>query len=164
MNAASVAVRAMTPRDLPEVVRLEHTLFDEDSWSEEMLRSELAGQPRTRHYIVAEEPDGTIVGYAGLAAVAGQGDVHTIGVSAGAQGRGVGAALLRDLLDEAVRRRCEVVFLEVRSDNERARGLYKRFGFADIGVRKGYYQPSGADAVVMSLRLRPPGPLGFGTP
>jgi ribosomal-protein-alanine N-acetyltransferase len=41
------------------------------------------------------------------------------------------------------------VFLEVRTDNTRAQRLYHRYGFRQIGIRKGYYQPSGADALVM---------------
>jgi len=41
------------------------------------------------------------------------------------------------------------VLLEVRADNEVAHGLYRRRGFTEIGRRRGYYQPSGADAVVM---------------
>jgi ribosomal-protein-alanine N-acetyltransferase len=39
----------------------------------------------------------------------------------------------------------------VRADNARAQELYRRFGFVAIGVRRGYYQPSGTDAVVMAL-------------
>jgi ribosomal-protein-alanine N-acetyltransferase len=44
------------------------------------------------------------------------------------------------------------VGLEVRSDNERAQRLYRRFGFRPVGLRRAYYQPSGADAVVMFAR------------
>nr|MDT0667714.1 hypothetical protein [Micromonospora sp. DSM 115978] len=50
--------------------------------------------------------------------------------------------------------------LEVRTDNEPARELYRRFGFADLGVRRGYYQLSGADAFVM--RARPIDTPGYG--
>ena len=46
-------------------------------------------------------------------------------------------------------RGCAEVFLEVRADNPRAHGLYLRRGFTEIGVRRGYYQPSGTDAIVM---------------
>src|SRR6185503_5631828 len=144
---STVTLRVMTPADLPAVLRLEHELFPEDAWSEEMLRGELADQPRTRHYVLAVEDGGEIVGYAGLAAAADQGDVQTIGVRDDRRGRGVGTALLTELLEEASRRRCEAVFLEVRAGNEPALRLYERFGFVEVGVRRKYYQPSGTDAI-----------------
>jgi [ribosomal protein S18]-alanine N-acetyltransferase len=148
----TTTLRAMTLADLPAVHRLEEVLFPEDAWSVEMLRGELDDQPRTRHYVVAAEPDGEIIGYAGLAAAGGQGDVQTIGVQADRQGQGVGAALLTALLEEARLRDCDMVYLEVRADNERARRLYERFGFRRVGVRRRYYQPSGVDAIVMCHR------------
>jgi ribosomal-protein-alanine N-acetyltransferase len=49
------------------------------------------------------------------------------------------------------------VFLEVRVDNHRAQLLYQRRGFVEIGIRRGYYQPSGTDALVMRLSLDRPG-------
>jgi [ribosomal protein S18]-alanine N-acetyltransferase len=45
------------------------------------------------------------------------------------------------------------VFLEVRADNVRAQRLYRWWGFAEIGIRRGYYQPSGMDAIVMRRDL-----------
>ena len=49
----------------------------------------------------------------------------------------------------SARRGCLEVLLEVREDNPRARRLYLREGFTEVGIRRGYYQPSGVDAVVM---------------
>ena len=80
----------------------------------------------------------------------------TLGVAAGRQGKGIGAQLLDALLAEADRR-SPVVLLEVRADNEVAAGLYRRRGFTEIGRRRGYYQPSGADAVVMKREGVPHG-------
>ncbi|GAA4074083.1 ribosomal protein S18-alanine N-acetyltransferase [Actinomadura miaoliensis] len=157
-----VRLRVMTAADLPAVMRLERLLFPEDAWSEEMLRGELADQPRTRHYVVAEDDDGAVVGYAGLAAAGGQADVQTIAVLPERQGEGVGAALLTELLDEADRRGGEAVFLEVRADNDRARRLYERFGFRRVGLRRRYYQPSGVDAIVMRRLPHGGPPAGFG--
>ncbi|MEW2355165.1 ribosomal protein S18-alanine N-acetyltransferase [Spirillospora sp. NPDC029432] len=161
MSTGDVTLRTMSEADLPGVLRLEEVLFPEDSWSEEMLRAELADQPRTRHYVVAQEAGGELVGYAGLAAAGGQADVQTIGVLPGRQGSGIGAALLTELLDEAARRGSEAVFLEVRADNDRARLLYERFGFQRVGLRKRYYQPSGVDAIVMRRVLATARPIGF---
>jgi ribosomal-protein-alanine N-acetyltransferase len=118
-----------------------------------MFWSELA-QRDTRHYLVADD-EGAIVGYAGLCAYAPhEAYVQTIAVAAARQRSGVGRALLQALLEEADRRRCDHVDLEVRADNERAVRLYEQHGFTRIGLRRGYYQPSGADAIVMRRERR----------
>ncbi|MBB4929409.1 ribosomal-protein-alanine N-acetyltransferase [Lipingzhangella halophila] len=144
-----VTVRPMTEGDVGAVMELERALFSEDAWSESMLRGEMAGD--SRHYVVAEAQEAAdgprIRGYAGLRAVPPEGDVQTIAVAETQWGYGIGTALLRHLLSTAHDRGVTDVFLEVRSDNPRARDLYRRFGFTEIGVRRQYYR--GADAVVM---------------
>lgn len=62
----TVALRPMREPDLDTVVPLEQELFAGDPpWSAEQFRSELAGVPETRWYVVAED-GGEVVGYAGL--------------------------------------------------------------------------------------------------
>ena len=146
-----IALRPMRLGDLATVMELEEELFAPDTWTAAMYREELA-QPDTRHYLVADD-DGTVVGYAGLIAYADEAHVATIGVAGARQREGIGALLLDALLTEADRR-SPVVLLEVRADNEHAQELYRRRGFAEIGRRRGYYQPSGEDAVVMK-RIKP---------
>ena len=141
-------LRTMMLADLDAVLALEHALFGEEAWSRQMLEGELAEQPRSRYYLVADD-GGAITGYAGLLVAAAQADVLTLAVAADRWGQGTGSALLEALLSEAARRNCSEVFLEVRTDNTRAQRLYRRYGFSQIGIRKGYYQPSGADALVM---------------
>ncbi len=87
--------------------------------------------------------------------------MQTIGVRADRRKDGIGAALLTELLNEAVRRNSEAVFLEVRADNDAAHRLYERFGFVRVGLRKRYYQPSDVDAIVMSRPLNRRPPMGF---
>ncbi|MGY1721784.1 ribosomal protein S18-alanine N-acetyltransferase [Blastococcus sp. SYSU DS0533] len=140
-------LRPMALADLAAVMGLEEELFAPDTWTVAMYRDELA-RPDTRHYLVAED-DGGVVGYAGLIAYDDEAHVATIGVTGARQGEGIGARLLDALLAEADRRGVPVVLLEVRADNETAQGLYRRRGFTEIGRRRGYYQPSGTDAVVM---------------
>jgi [ribosomal protein S18]-alanine N-acetyltransferase len=149
---ARATLRLMTPADLDAVLLLEIDLFGDEAWSRQMLAGELAEQPRSRYYLVADD-DGAIAAYAGLLLAGAQADVLTLAVAAGRWGRGIGSALLEALLTEAARRGCTEVFLEVRTDNIRAQRLYQRYGFRQIGVRKGYYQPSGADALVMRRDL-----------
>ena len=110
---AGGALRTMTTADLDAVLGLEHDLFGEEAWSRQMLEGELAEQPRSRCYLVAED-DGALVGYAGLLVSGHQADVLTLAVAAGRWGRGIGSGLLEALLAEAARRGATSVFLEVR--------------------------------------------------
>jgi ribosomal-protein-alanine N-acetyltransferase len=150
-------LRGMISADLPAVLDLERELFSDDAWTREMFASELGGRSSGRYYLVAEE-DGQVAGYAGLLAPVSrqarrgpgaQADVLTMAVAPSRWGQGIGSALLEALLAEAAHRGCAEVFLEVRVDNPRAQRLYRRHGFADAGLRRGYYQPSGTDALVM---------------
>jgi ribosomal-protein-alanine N-acetyltransferase len=146
----TVRLRPMRLTDLDAVLALEEDLFAPDTWTAAMYRDELS-RADTRTYLVAEDGE-RIVGYAGLIAYDDEAHVSTIAVAADRQGEGIGSRLLDALLEEADRR-SPVVILEVRADNEVAQGLYRRRGFTVIGRRRGYYQPSGADAVVMRREL-----------
>jgi [ribosomal protein S18]-alanine N-acetyltransferase len=148
-----VRLREMRQRDTPRILALEQELFPEDAWTAEMFAAEFAQPASRRLYLVAEEGD-TLVGYAGMMFTGGpQADVVTLAVDPARWGQGTGTALLTALVDEAARRGCTEVLLEVREDNPRARQLYLRQGFTEVGIRRGYYQPSGVDAVVMRKAL-----------
>jgi ribosomal-protein-alanine N-acetyltransferase len=152
----SVILRPMGLDDIGAVAVLEEALFGVEAWSPELLADEVTADPVSRYYLVAED-EGVVAGYGGLLAQAGgPADVLTLAVAVGRWGEGIGSALLEALLAEAHRRGCTDIFLEVRVDNERAQRLYRRRGFTGIGVRKGYYQPSGTDALVMRLVLTAP--------
>ena len=131
--------------DIPTLVELEEILFPGDSpWNWQTFAGELeAGH----HYVVHRDADGTIDGYAGLAITGNEAEVHTIGVRPAAQGAGLGRKLLRQLITAAADRR---ILLEVRTDNQVAMTLYESEGFVRLGVRRRYYQPSGADAYTMA--------------
>ena len=139
-------MRRMRWWDIEAVTALEDALFD-DAWTPEMFWDELA-QGESRTYLVVTEDD-AVVAYAGLAAMPDEAYVQTIGVDPAHQRRGIGARLLTALMDDARRRGLPRVGLEVRVDNAAAIAMYERFGFRGIAVRKAYYQPSGADALVM---------------
>ncbi|RSN27830.1 ribosomal-protein-alanine N-acetyltransferase [Amycolatopsis sp. WAC 04169] len=139
-------------KDIPRCVEIEKILFPGDSpWTAYAFHAELdAGG----FYLVArpEESD-EVIGYAGLAVVGRRGDyeasIHTIGVDPAHQRKGIGTVLLKALLDRADELAAPV-FLEVRTDNDAAITLYERHGFERVGLRKRYYQPSGADAYTMA--------------
>lgn len=150
--------RELSPDDATSAAAIEAELFAGDSpWPRDVFAAAIR-QPHT-FYVGAfgDATDGELVGYAGLAMLGPRSDpefeVHTIAVAPAYQGRGLGRELLEqllytaDLLDGPV-------FLEVRTDNEPAISLYKSAGFFTLDTRKGYYQPSGADAFSMMRRRK----------
>lgn len=141
-------LRPLAESDLDRVLELESELFGAGAWSAQAYREELAHPGR---YYVAAEHEGTLAGYAGIA-LGEDAEVMTVGVAAEHRGRGLGTALLVDLLNRARRARVRRVFLEVRAGNHTAQRLYERAGFRPIGTRPGYYGDE--DAVVMRLVLR----------
>ena len=144
----TVELRPMRWWDIDAVMRMENELFADESWTESMFWNELS-QRDSRHYVVAVDDD-EVIGYAGLCAYAPhEAYVQTIGVTKPRQGEGIGTLMLLELIAEADRRGCPRLDLEVRADNATAITLYERHGFHQIGIRRGYYQPSGTDAVVM---------------
>lgn len=150
------ALREVTWRDIPRLAALETELFGPDAWTAETWWAELAGRPR-RDYVVLDGGEG-IAGYAGLDHGGEVADVMTVAVVAGHRGRGLGDALLGELLRRAAGSGAASLMLEVRADNVPARRLYERHGFEEVSVRRRYYrQPDGpdVDAVVMRRRLEP---------
>ena len=142
-------------KDLARCAELERVLFGgDDPWSEATFRSELD----VGNYYVGAQVDGVgLIGYAGMSLIGSgrqrEANVHTIGVDPAWQRQGIGRALLKALLAKADEARAPV-FLEVRTDNDAAIGLYEAHGFNRIGLRRKYYQPSGADAYTMSRPAR----------
>lgn len=139
----SIMIEPMVAADAPRCAELERLLFaGDDPWSSEAFVDALAAG---HHYLSARDGN-SLIGYAGLARVGAQAEIHTLAVDPAHQRRGVGRALLRAVLDHA---RGATVFLEVRTDNESAIQLYRSEGFEVIGTRRRYYRPSGADAFTM---------------
>lgn len=154
MTPATTRTDDLRPDDAPRCAELEKLLFPEDDpWSERAFRDEV----RMGHLYRAARDGDTLVGYAGLAFVAGppqaEAEIHTIGVDPSHQGRGIGRTLLRELLAVADAESA-TVFLEVRTDNAVAKALYESEGFSVVGLRRRYYRPSGADAHTMRRDAR----------
>ncbi|SIR79507.1 ribosomal protein S18-alanine N-acetyltransferase [Williamsia sterculiae] len=141
---------ALHPTDAPRCAEIETAVFGGDSpWPAAAFRAEIA-EPHNRY--VALRSDDRLIGYAGISVLGPVGEreceIHTIAVDADHRGRGHGHTLLRALLDVADAEHADV-FLEVRTDNDAAIALYDHHGFTRMGLRRNYYQPSGADAYTM---------------
>lgn len=151
MSEPAVRIRTAVPSDLPGLVSLEQTCFALP-WSEESLRRELTGNPAAR-CLVAQAADGFLAGYAALWAVLDEGQITNIAVAPAWRRQGVGRTLLQALIGLAEKEGLTSLFLEVRPGNEAARHLYESAGFAQVGLRKGYYADNGEDAIIMLKKI-----------
>jgi ribosomal-protein-alanine N-acetyltransferase len=131
---------------IAEAMPIEEDLFGAEKWSAAMFWNELA----QRHFYLAATQDDRLVGYAGLAVSnPDESWVQNIAVRRDTQKQGIGRALLEALLAEAARRKVPKTLLEVAVDNAAAQHLYATYDFEPVGIRRGYYQPSNTDALVM---------------
>lgn len=145
--AGAVEVVPMRRRHLRQVVRID-AQQDGDRWSPGLFLAEVRRGDDQRCYRVAVA-DSAVVGFAGMLYAGDEGHVTTVAVDTAHRRAGVATALLVALAGDARRRGCRALTLEVRPSNTAALALYRRFGFAPAGVRKGYYADNGEDALVL---------------
>jgi len=144
-------MRAMTQGDVDTVLAIEQTVqcFP---WT----RGNFADALNSGYLCCVDETEsGGIRGYAILMPAADEAELLNIGVAAAQQRKGLGRAMLAEMLNVAHDRNMKRVFLEVRSSNAAAIALYRSAGFSEIGVRRGYYQNANGseDALVMACEL-----------
>ncbi|MBK8249490.1 MAG: ribosomal protein S18-alanine N-acetyltransferase [Gemmatimonadetes bacterium] len=148
-------MRQALPEDIGAVDVIERACFS-DPWSHQALLEEL--ERSTSHFLVAvvaaELGDERVVGYAIAHAAADEAEVANVAVSPSHRGQGVGAMLVRGVMDLVRGAGAFDCWLEVRASNTAARRLYTQLGFDDVGLRKRYYARPEEDAIVMRRSLR----------
>jgi ribosomal-protein-alanine N-acetyltransferase len=142
----TVQVVPMRRRHLRSVLQIEAQVYPRP-WTLGLFLSEL-NLHTARSYFVARVGS-RVVGYGGIMLSLEDAHVTTLAIDPAWQRNKLGQRLMVVLVREAVRRGAKNLTLEVRVSNEAAKGLYRRFGLAPAGLRKGYYLESGEDAIVM---------------
>jgi [ribosomal protein S18]-alanine N-acetyltransferase len=151
-QAQSPNLRSMQVQDLDRVLAVEKLAYSFPWTRGNFIDSLAAGY--TAELLV--DPHDELIGY--LVAMTGVDEVHLLNLTVAPPWQGLGhAATLLDVLEAHARAvGATTLWLEVRDSNERARHVYRRRGFAEVGVRPRYY-PAGygrrEDAIVMSLQL-----------
>lgn len=159
-GGAAPAIEPMAERDLAEAVEIDLESFapgelgagveDPRVTRERSLREELV-RPWSRVRAARDEAGG-VLGYALFWLVVDEVQLLNVAVAMGARRRGIGRALVLDMLAYARERGAVRVLLEVRSSNAPAIALYERLGFERFNVRERYYA-DGEDAIEMQLAL-----------
>jgi ribosomal-protein-alanine N-acetyltransferase len=143
---AELEIQRMRRRHLKGVMAIERQVYPRP-WSPNLFLSEMADL-RNRAYLVAKLGK-DVAGYGGLMSYGDEAHVTTIAVDPRHHRRKIGTRLLFELIHEGIRMGAQAISLEVRVSNWGAQRLYSRFGFRPVGIRKGYYQETGEDALVM---------------
>jgi len=147
-------MRALTQADVDAVLAIEQAV-QRFPWT----RGNFADALDSGYVCSVHEEGGMICGYAVMMPAADEAELLNIGVALAQQRKGLGRAMLGEMLEYARSRNMHRVFLEVRSPNVAAIALYRSAGFSEMGVRRGYYRnaESSEDALTMVCEL--PSPL-----
>jgi len=142
--------RPLAESDLAAVMTIERDLY-EFPWSPGNFRDSLAAG----YSCWAMLSERRLIGYAVLMLGAGEAHLLNLSIARAEQRRGHGTRLLHHVLGVARRYGVARLLLEVRPSNAEARALYARNGFAELGVRRGYYpaRHGREDALVLSVAL-----------
>ncbi|MTV38735.1 ribosomal protein S18-alanine N-acetyltransferase [Duganella radicis] len=151
-DLARLNYEPMRKADLADVFALEQSVYPHP-WSMANFEDSLSS-----HYEawVLRDRDGDLLGYFLLMAAVDEAHLLNVAVSAERQGQGLGRFLLNQSVACARGLGMESVLLEVRPSNTRALEIYERYGFKQIGRRRGYYPAADGqreDAIVMRFGI-----------
>lgn len=144
-----VRTRRMTREDLDAVGEVERGAYS-NPWSRQTFEELLERTPWELWVLLVDDE---VVGHGVCTVVADEGEIANLAIRADRRERGFGARLLRLLEERAIARGVERLFLEVRRSNAPAIALYRRHGYEEIGVRRGYYENPDEDARVFRKRF-----------
>ena len=139
-------IERMTAQHVDAVLEIENECFSHP-WSRQSIESEL--ENKTSVFYTALEDD-EVAGYIGMSTVLDEGYIFNVAVSAKHRKKGIGSALIQELVTYGKKNNFCFLTLEVRESNENARSLYSKFGFIKVGERKNYYSDPVENAVLMT--------------
>ncbi len=141
----AVNIRRMVAGDAEEVAAIEAATFSVP-WTVSGFKTAL--ERRDTIFFVAER-EKRIIGYAGFYISMDEADITNVAVAAGERKKGIGEMLMQAVIDTCKSKDVHMIGLEVRAGNEPAKQLYRKLGFKEVGLRKGFYEKPAEDACVM---------------
>ncbi len=147
MGILRVKIKPMHRDDVESVVALEAKAYGEHHWSKDSFYNELSNE-LAKYFSVFNEKD-ELIAYCGSWHILEEAHITNIAVSPEYRRMHIGEALLKTVIDECYKNMVKYITLEVRAGNTPAIGLYEKYGFKSLGLRKGYYQDNNEDALIM---------------
>jgi ribosomal-protein-alanine N-acetyltransferase len=145
-----VSLHAASLLDAPEMARVHARCFPAP-WDTEEI-GDLLTAPGGFGLVIKAPP---LAGFILCRALAGEAEVLTLAIEPDLRGQGLGQALLQAAIGVAHAKGAEAMFLEVAADNRPAIALYRRNGFDQVGLRRGYYPNQGGAPVDALVYRRP---------
>jgi len=144
-----IVIELMKVDDIKNVVEVENKSFT-IPWHEESFVQELANNLAL--YLVAKIEE-KAVGYVGVWKILNEGHITNVAVHPDYRNKGIGKALVSELLLLCIKDGINSFTLEVRESNLIAQKLYKDLGFEEAGIRKKYYSDNNENAIIMWKKL-----------
>lgn len=141
-----LTIRMADAADVDIIAQLEQICFTVP-WTRESILRELEENSMALYFVA--EVDGNPVGYGGMWIIVDEGHIINIAVLPQFRGRHIASLLMAVLIAFGETRGVKRFTLEVRSSNEPAKAVYRKFLFKEEGLRRGYYQDNGEDAIIM---------------
>jgi len=142
---SKICVEPLKKCHIEGIISIENLCFT-SPWSEDAFLQEVDNE--IAYYIVAIEDD-EILGYGGMWLILDEAHITNVAVTPRRQRQGIAKKIVESLIFEAQQLSIKAMTLEVRRSNLPAINLYKKFGFEEAGIRKGYYEDNDEDAIIM---------------
>ncbi len=143
-----IEIRRMQQKDITGIMKTESVSFGSHHWTEHSFEAEIQNQ--IGHYFTAVEPGtNNVLGYCGFWLIQDEAHITTVAVNPNYRKIHLGELLLSHMIKEGYKLNAKWFTLEVRASNIAAQGLYYKYGFESLGLRKKYYQDNNEDALIM---------------
>ena len=149
-SGGTAAIEPATLRDAPVLAQLHGASFHR-GWGEGEFESMLTERNTLVHRLRMGR---RVIGFAVSRMAADEAEILSIAVAGSHRGRGLSRDLLLTHLGHLAGRGVRTVFLEVEENNQPARRLYKRAGFAVAGRRERYYRQASGEPLNALLMRR----------
>ena len=144
-----ITVRRAEERDLDAITLIEARCFEgQDPWSRNAFYNEIVENADRTLYLAAEK-DQAVLGYMGVWKILDEGHITNVAVDPDYRRQHIAEKIIEEMIRRTSEEGITSWTLEVRADNEPAIRLYEKMGFREEGVRPGYYEYDGTDALIM---------------
>jgi [ribosomal protein S18]-alanine N-acetyltransferase len=145
-NNHNILIDYMNIGQLNDVMEVERLCFT-IPWSENSFISDLTENENAVYFSALTS--GRVVGYIGMWVIFDEAHIMNVAVHPEFRRMGIGSVLINKIIETSRLLNLKSMTLEVKKSNYAAIDLYRCFGFIEAGVRKGYYEDTNEDAIIM---------------